>query len=70
MAQVDFMDPGNGDILEAIIKNWNKRNQEIDQTNKKMQAASPLAQPRAKLGIMETLFGKNTGPAAQWFRGR
>ena len=70
MAQVDFMDPENGDVLEAIVKNWNRRNRELQQTNKKMQAASPLARPRPMKSIMETLFGGNQGPAAQWFQGR
>lgn len=67
LSTIDFDDPDNGDILEMVIKNWNKRNKDIEQTNKKMQAASPLAQPRAKLSIMETLFGKSNSPAARWF---
>jgi hypothetical protein len=67
-ANFNAIDPDNGDILEAIVKNWNRRNQQIDQDNKKMQAASPLAMPRPKLGLMETFFKGTGNPAAQWFR--
>lgn len=57
LASVDIFDPENGDVFEAIVKNWNRRNKEIEQNNKKMQAASPLARPRPKINLIQALSG-------------